>query len=73
MSLEDIAKLRYEQPLSTWPDHIQRHRLTLFGDFRSDALCLRCWLEFFAGEAAKKELKQRERNARRRQAREGRK
>jgi hypothetical protein len=49
-NLRLIAEARAHEPMSTWPDHIQRHRITIMHNPLFDHLCLRCWLERISSE-----------------------
>ncbi len=57
VNLEAVARARVDDPMNTWPDHIQRHRITLMGNFLWDHLCLRCQLERVATEQTKETAK----------------
>jgi hypothetical protein len=50
--LRAIAKQRYTDPMSSWPQHEPLHLRTLYGARMFDYECLRCHLEEVASLAA---------------------
>lgn len=53
-NLKLIAEARCSDPLNTWPQHIEQHRITIMGNPLFDFECLRCWLERVETERLKK-------------------
>jgi hypothetical protein len=52
--LRAIAKQRFGDPMSTWPQHEVRHLRTIMGARLYDSECLRCHLEDVAAAEARK-------------------
>jgi hypothetical protein len=53
-NVHEIAKARYTDPMSTWPDHIGNHKATVpMGYLLPDGACLRCALESEAARDAR--------------------
>jgi hypothetical protein len=60
MSVKEIAEARYQEPMSSWPDHNNFHRRNThpfsgskYGEMFFDEECLRCQLERVSSENIK--------------------